>query len=79
MKKLFKFFLKLWTVIGVLILIPIIILLAVAVMLVTGYSVIEVLWWATIFGIIFAVPISFIRKNEIKRLKKKIKKAEQEE
>ena len=79
MKKLFKFFLKLWTVIGVLILIPIIILLAVAVMLVTGYSVIEVLWWATVFGIIFAVPLSFMRKHKIKRLKHKLEKAKQEE
>lgn len=79
MKKIFKFFLKLWTVLGVLILIPIIVLLAIAVMFMTGYSVLEVLWWGFIFSIVFAVPISWIRKGQNKHLKKQLKALEDKE
>ena len=77
MKRLFSFFMKLWTVIGVLILIPIILILAIFVVLATGYSIAEVLWWGLVFGIIFAIPLSFIRKAELKGAKKRLKKAEE--
>ncbi len=79
MKSIFKFFLKLWTTIGVIILIPIIIILAIIVVTITGYSIAEVLWWGFIFSIVFAVPLSWIRKAELKRAKKKLKKLESTE
>lgn len=79
MKSIFKFFLKLWTAIGVLMLIPIIILLAMIVVMVTSYSMAEVIWWGFIFSIIFAVPLSWIRKGQLKRAKKKLKKLESTE
>lgn len=79
MKSIFKFFLKLWTAIGVLMLIPIIILLAMIVVMVTSYSMAEVIWWGFIFSIIFAVPLSWIRKVRLKNAKKKLKKLESTE
>ncbi len=79
MKSIFKFFLKLWTTIGVIILIPIIIIFAIIVVTITGYSIAEVLWWGFIFSIVFAVPLSWIRKAELKRAKKKLKKLESTE
>ena len=79
MKKLFNFFLKLWTAIGILILIPIIIIFAIIVVLATGYSVVEVLWWGFIFSIVFAIPLSWIRKGQLNSAKKKLKKLETKE
>lgn len=79
MKSIFKFFLKLWTAIGVLMLIPIIILLAMIVVMVTSYSMAEVIWWGFIFSIVFAVPLSWIRKVRLKNAKKKLKKLESTE
>ena len=79
MKSIFKFFLKLWTAVGVIILIPIIIILAIIVVMITGYSIAEVLWWGFVFSIIFAVPLSWIRKGQLKRAKKKLKKLESTE
>lgn len=79
MKKLFNFFLKLWTAIGILILIPIIIIFAIIVVLATGYSIAEVMWWGFIFGIVFAIPLSWIRKGQLNSARKKLKKLETKE
>lgn len=76
MKKLFKFFMKLWTAIGIVILIPIILILAICVVLATGYSIVEVIWWGIVFTIIFSIPLAFIRSAELKGAKKRLKKAE---
>lgn len=76
MKKMFKFFMKLWTAIGIVILIPIILILAICVVLATGYSIVEVIWWGIVFTIIFSIPLAFIRKAELTGAKKRLKKAE---
>ena len=77
-KKAFKFFWTMYCALGIIILVPIIILAVIAAALLTGYSVMELLWWGFIGSIVFALPLSWIRKCEYESAKKKLKKLKEE-